>query len=180
MRPPGYGLGTLAGTVAGQGTHAPGVNEAARDEAKTRPRELPTRYQAPERVRNYMAGPSTAAKFERYQVISGLAGTGAVMALVGTFSGEPDVIDLLAVGGDAQVQLRNRLGQPEGQFRLVANVPYPTMISRESVWAFNQSDAAPATIIATGKWALLEERAEGKIEVKEEDSTPGLYGEQPY
>ncbi len=92
-------------------------------------------------------------KFARYEELTGAAGTGATFALVGLFSGRPDNIDLLATGGDALVTLTDRVGREESSVRLIAGTRYRTSISRERITASNVSDASPATVRATGKWA---------------------------
>lgn len=99
------------------------------------------------------AAPSTVEKYERYEELSGAAGTGAAFAEIGTFSGQPDSIDLVATGGDAFVSLRDRTGRDESALRLIANVPRETRISRHKIYATNVSDASQSTVRATGKWA---------------------------
>ncbi len=97
--------------------------------------------------------PTTVEKYERYEEVAGLAGTAAAFIEIGTFSGTPDAIDLLATGGDALVSLRDPTGREESALRLVANVPRETHISRRKVYAANVADGSPATVRATGKWA---------------------------
>ena len=99
------------------------------------------------------AAPSTSEKYERYEELTALAGTGAAFVEIGTFSGYPDAIDLVATGGDALVSLRDATGREESSLRLIVNVPRDTHISRRKVFATNVSDASPATVRATGKWA---------------------------
>jgi hypothetical protein len=101
------------------------------------------------------AYPSTVEKYERYEVLTGDAGTGAAFVDLGKFSGTPDAIDLLATGGDALVSLRDDTGREESSLRLVIGVPLETHISRRRIFAANVDDLKQATIRATGKWADL-------------------------
>lgn len=100
------------------------------------------------------APPLVGAKFERYEEITAAAGTGGAFTEIGTFSGRPDAIDLVATGGDALVRLTDELGREESSLRLIANVPRETWLSKRRVSASNVSDAAQATVRATGKWAV--------------------------
>lgn len=104
-----------------------------------------------ERPRGAYTG--TVEKYERYEELSGAAGTGATFTSLGAFSGTPDAIDLLATGGDALVSLRDNVGREESSLRLIANVPRETHISRRRVFASNVSDGSQSTVRATGKWA---------------------------
>lgn len=99
------------------------------------------------------AFPSVVQKFERYEELTGSAGTGGTFSEIGKFSGQPDNIDLICTGGDALVQLTDRVGREESSLFLRQNESRKTNISRERVTATNVSDASPATIRATGKWA---------------------------
>jgi len=99
------------------------------------------------------AYPGTVEKYERYEELTGAAGTGAAFADLGAFSGTPDAIDLVATGGDALVSLRDNVGREESTLRLIANVPRETHISRRRVFASNVSDLSASTVRATGKWA---------------------------
>ncbi len=112
----------------------------------------PATYPDP-RDRPRGAAPSTVEKYERYEELTALAGTGGAFAEIGTFSGYPDAIDLVATGGDARVSLRDATGREESSLRLIANVPRQTHISRRRVFAVNVNDANAATVSATGKWA---------------------------
>ena len=101
------------------------------------------------------ASPSTGEKYERYEAVTGAAGTGGAFADLGAFSGTPDAIDLVATGGDALVSLRDNTGREESALRLIAGVPLETHISRRRVFAVNVADGNQATVRATGKWADL-------------------------
>jgi hypothetical protein len=99
------------------------------------------------------AYPSSLEKYERYEELSAAAGTGGAYADLGAFSGTPDAIDLVCTGGDALVSLRDHAGREESSLRLIANVPRETHISGRRLFTVNVSDAAAATVRATGKWA---------------------------
>ncbi len=99
------------------------------------------------------AFPSVVQKFERYEELSGAAGLGGAFADLGLFTGRPDNIDLTVTGGDALIKLTDRVGREESALRVIAGQTRRTHLSRERVLATNVSDAAPATVRATGKWA---------------------------
>jgi len=121
-------------------------------------------------LRPAQSEPQLEGKFQRGQNLSALAGTGSVLGLVGVFAGQPDQIDLLASGGDAIVELQDRLGLNGIRYRIPINVLFRTQVSRERVMAFNVSDAAPATVTAVGKWALLNPPVNGSLFRPEGDS----------
>src|SRR5712664_3413896 len=115
-------------------------------------------------------------KYDRSQQLTGAAGTGSVLAEVGKFAGKPDGIDLFVSGGAAVVELQDRLGLNGIRFTIPVGVYVPTLVSRERVTAFNVSDAAPATITATGKWALPAPAVEGYTRGSADDDEVGELG----
>jgi len=120
--------------------------------------------------------PSPGLKYDRGQNLQALAGTGSVLGLIGVFAGKPDAITLLASGGDAIVELQDRLGLNGIRFRLTVNQPMQTLVSRERVTAFNVSDASPATVNATGLWALPAPAVEGYLRGRSDDDEVGELG----
>ena len=131
----------------------------------------PVFYPAP-RARPGESSGRVGDKYERYQVVSGAAGTLGALREIGRFSGTPDAIDVLAVGGDALVQFQDQLGQGGSSFRLVAGTTLQTQLSYRMVVAANVIDAAQATIFATGKWANPREAVNGTQQY--EDKTENL------
>lgn len=102
--------------------------------------------------------PTTADRFERYERLQAAAGTASTRLLIGAFSGRPDQVDLQVTGGAAVVRLTDREDDEGHDLFVFANSTYKTNISKERVWAFNVSDAAPATVTAIGKWAERADR----------------------
>jgi hypothetical protein len=135
------------------------AGEVAAAERKTIP--LAAVYPGRERERPAEWEPAPGLKYDRGQQVSALAGVGGVLGLVGVFAGKPDAIDLIVSGGAAVVELQDRLGLNGIRFTVPAGQYLPTLVSRERVTAFNVSDAAPATVTATGKWALPAPAVEG-------------------
>lgn len=115
--------------------------------------------------------PAATEKYDRGQNLNALAGTGGTLALVGVFAGKPDVIDLTVTGGAAVVELQDRLGLNPVRFTVPAGAVFSTQVSRERVMAFNVSDAAAATVSATGKWALLAPAVEGYRRADADEAT---------
>jgi hypothetical protein len=128
-------------------------------------------YPGRDRDRPAETRPAVTDKFDRGQNLTGAAGTGSVLAEIGKFAGKPDAIDLMVTGGAAVVELQDRLGLNGIRYTVPVNTLIPTAVSRERVTAFNVSDAAPATVIAVGKWALLAPQVEGYQRADAEDST---------
>jgi hypothetical protein len=118
-------------------------------------------YPGRDRERPAENRPVTSEKYDRGQTLSGAAGTGSVLLEIGKFAGKPDVIDIVVTGGAAVVELQDRLGLNGIRYTVPVNIPLQTQVSRERVTAFNVSDASPATVIATGKWALYAPAVEG-------------------
>jgi hypothetical protein len=141
--------------------YAPGRMEAEVAAAERKVIPLAAVYPGRDRERPAENRPVVSEKYDRGQTLSAAAGTGSVLALVGVYAGKPDVIDLLATGGAAVVELQDRLGLNPIRFTVPINTPFQTQVSRERVTAFNVSDAAPATVIAVGKWALPAPAVEG-------------------
>jgi len=115
-------------------------------------------------------------KYDRGQQLTGAAGTASVLAEIGKFAGKPDGIDLFITGGAAVVELQDRLGLNGIRFTVPAGQYVPTLVSRERVTAFNVSDAAPATVTATGKWALFAPAVEGYTRGSADDDEVGELG----
>jgi hypothetical protein len=143
-----------AESAAGGPSPAPPAADIPREKLNPTRTKLCHRHDYPEtHDRPRGAYPSTVEKYERYEELAAAAGTGGTFADIGAFSGTPDAIDLVATGGDALVSLRDHAGREESSLRLIANVPRETHLSRRRVFAVNVSDAAAATVRATGKWA---------------------------
>ena len=120
--------------------------------------------------------PAPGLKYDRGQQLTVTVGTGAVFAAPAVFSGKPDGIDLTVLGGAAVVELQDRLGLNGIRYTLAANSTIETLVSRERVVAFNVADGTPATVTATGKWALLAPAVEGYTRGGTDDDQVGELG----
>ncbi len=126
--------------------------------------------------RNVEPEPYIGQKYDRGQFLTALAGTGAVLGLIGVFAGKPDGIDLTVTGGAAIVELQDRLGLNGIRYLIPANGTLETLVSRERVTAFNVADGSPATVAATGKWAALAPAVEGYVHGRSDDYEVGELG----
>jgi len=119
----------------------------------------PTSPEQRERPRG--AYPSVVSKFERYESFSGTAGDAGTDALIGTFSGRPDNIDLInPTAVDMLFTLQDRTGREESTIRVIAASRYETKISRERVMCQRATGNGALTVSVTGKWAEPREERE--------------------
>ena len=92
--------------------------------------------------------------YARYQTVTGLVASSAVMTEVGRFAGIPDAIDLVSVNGSSDVILTDEFGTEESRIRLVSGITVPMYIRRRVVLAQIASAPDTPTVFAIGKWRV--------------------------
>ena len=125
------------------------------------PRQRPEAGYPEVRAREAPAPVLDSVRYERHEGTNGEVTLADADAIIHTFSGEPDMIYLVARANAAIVTLTDRLNREDDSFVLVPNQPLKLNVGRERVRARNADAGQAATLSVMGFWVARDEAGTG-------------------